>query len=283
MNEAAIEDYYYPGTEKTTIEFRQHEACVDGIAVITWIETVVGIGEFCRSSSAKAFYDILSVVQLETWERRGDGLDKAREEKFGPILAEGKFTTIELLEAIKLWGPALYYKKRGLYIHDKPSNAEERVNQTRIWEYENDPKDTSSPEFKYDQRLRELWDALYGATRAQEMCKTVMPKYWTFDPTDRFWPTHDPYIDNMQRHTDSVTKSNASPKPWGNFDDDDDNDFPPGGEFDEEEGDDDPDAQTESDPSGESGGSAKSKPKSREAYDYGEYSTGSDFETGIRP
>lgn len=241
-----------------------------------WIETVVGIAEFCRSSSAKAFQDLLSVVRLETWERRSDGLDEAREDQFGPILAEGKFTVIKLLAAIQLWGPALFYEKRGLYTHDEIKNADERINPTHLWEYEDsedDPKDTDSPQFKQDQKLRVFWDALYGATRAREMCTTVMPTYWTFDPTDRLWPRHNPYIDDMTKNTDANTKTAESAKPWESVFPDSESE--PETESEEEEGSGDSDPSDGSNPSSKGGPKVKSKPPAKrtppaeEPYDYG--------------
>jgi hypothetical protein len=241
-----------------------------------WIQTVIGIAEFCRSSSPKAFHELLSVVQLETWERRGDGLDDAREQKYGPILAEGEFTVIQLLAAIELWGPAKFYEKRGLYTHDKITDARDRINPTNMWEYEDEPKDTSSLQFKEDQKLRELWDALYSATRAQQMCTTVMPTHWTFDPMDRLWPRHDPYIDDMTKNTDANKKTDQSTDPWNAGESWSD---PPTDESNDSGG---SNPSGGSDPStkSSSGSSAKSKPPPEGPYDYGAYPSGPDLELG---
>lgn len=51
----------------------------------------------------------------EKWEKLGDGKDEQREQEMGPVLAEGEFTIIDLLQTMGLYEPAEFYQNRGIY------------------------------------------------------------------------------------------------------------------------------------------------------------------------
>ncbi|RDL41899.1 uncharacterized protein BP5553_01878 [Venustampulla echinocandica] len=102
---------------KPTIEFRQHEGTMDAAAATAWIETAVGIVNFCQNASAMSLNVLLNITMFESWERLFDGRDDERERVYGPPLAEDAFTVIDLLKHINLHGPAQFYEERGLYVH----------------------------------------------------------------------------------------------------------------------------------------------------------------------
>jgi len=127
------------GTEDSltkTIEFRQHRGTLDGEAVVQWVQTVVGLVRYLENIHPEAFSSLLSVVTHETWNhdlRIADptwGIypndDLATERQIGPIVADGRFTIIDLLKHMKLWGPARYYLERGFYKHSDPDAKLER-------------------------------------------------------------------------------------------------------------------------------------------------------------
>lgn len=97
---------------KDTIEFRQHEATLDGERVKAWIKTVVGIVNFARDIELNPDYftRLLEVAKFEVVEK---DRSKAR-------LCEKGFTVIDLLKSLGLFEPALFYLKRGLYGPHRP-------------------------------------------------------------------------------------------------------------------------------------------------------------------
>ena len=85
-----LSNFWALGTSpKLTIEFRQHEGSLNAPAITAWIETVVGLINFVQDVHPSSLAALLSVVENETWEKEGDGQDQQREERLGPILAEG--------------------------------------------------------------------------------------------------------------------------------------------------------------------------------------------------
>jgi hypothetical protein len=90
---------------KRTVEFRQHEASLNGATVINWIKTVVGIVEYTRTIHPDAFIDLLA-MSVESEDVKDEGK---------PILAEEGFTIVDLLRAIGQLGPARFYKDRGIF------------------------------------------------------------------------------------------------------------------------------------------------------------------------
>ncbi|TVY67458.1 hypothetical protein LSUE1_G009777 [Lachnellula suecica] len=176
---------------KPTIEFRQHEGSLDVASVIAWIQTVAGIVDFCMTSSTATSMKLLNVViEHETWEKLGDGLDDEREAKLGPILADRDFTAIHLLEALKLWGPALHYTKKGLFRHEMKKSTKEK---TEMWQYEKTPP-ADPAELAQTVLMRETWDALQAASKALSLTDTS-PHHWTWDPANPLWPKHESIMD----------------------------------------------------------------------------------------
>jgi len=100
---------------KPTIEFRQHEGCMNGERTVNWVKTVVGIVDYVRDCRGKHFTALLAMADCEVWEKEGDGLDLIRESLYGPTLSESSFTVVDLLEVMGLYGPALFYQRRGIY------------------------------------------------------------------------------------------------------------------------------------------------------------------------
>jgi hypothetical protein len=131
--------------KKPTVEWRHHEGTMDEVHTVMWIKTVVGIMEFLRSVKPDVFSDLLSLVEHERWEKMGDGLDGQRECEMGPILAEGEFTIIDLLQIMGLYQPAKFYKERGLYKILKDFDFKSRDNPLSCnWLHSSDPKSTAS-------------------------------------------------------------------------------------------------------------------------------------------
>ena len=108
---------------KRTIEFRQHEGSLDPAKVRNWILTVTGIVDWVRTAPDDKLEYLFKLSKEETWEKVGDGCDLGRELEYGPILAEGDFTIVDLLNFMDLYEPALYYSSR-TYKH-QPKEADE--------------------------------------------------------------------------------------------------------------------------------------------------------------
>ncbi|TVY92623.1 hypothetical protein LAWI1_G001462 [Lachnellula willkommii] len=175
---------------KPTIEFRQHEGCLDADEAINWIKTVLGIVDFCTNAPTAAVHRILLLTKLETWEKLGDGHDAEREEQMGRIPAEKDFTAIHLLQALNLPGPALYYAQRGLHKHKMKERtmSESTETESRKWDYEktHNPLSDLDPDPVVRARqeiLREAWDALQAASKARDLLDPPIRAHWTFDPT----------------------------------------------------------------------------------------------------
>lgn len=100
---------------KPTVEFRQHDGTMDEQRVRVWVTTVVGIMDYLQAVEPAEFTKLLSMAEHEHWEKLGDGKDDKREREMGPILAEHEYTAIDLLTTLSLYGPAMFYKQRGLY------------------------------------------------------------------------------------------------------------------------------------------------------------------------
>jgi Putative amidoligase enzyme len=105
--------------KKPTIEWRHHGGTMDEDRVCMWIKTVVGTMDYLRNVKPTVFTELLSIVEHERWEKLGDEKDDQREREMGPILAEGEFTIIDLLQIMGLYEPARFYMDRGLYRIDK--------------------------------------------------------------------------------------------------------------------------------------------------------------------
>jgi hypothetical protein len=77
---------------------------MDPQRVTQWIKTVFGILNFVQNIQPPQLRDLLSGVELEKWEKLGDGLDDERGLEMGSIRAEEDFTIIHLLAAMGLQG-----------------------------------------------------------------------------------------------------------------------------------------------------------------------------------
>ncbi|KAE8453330.1 hypothetical protein EG329_011398 [Mollisiaceae sp. DMI_Dod_QoI] len=86
------------GGEGHTIEFRQHAGTLDGREVGMCVRTLVGMVRFLEEASDGSFIDMVeAMMRAERWEKEGDGRDAEREERLGPVPADGPFTIISLL------------------------------------------------------------------------------------------------------------------------------------------------------------------------------------------
>ena len=168
---------------KPTIEFRQHAATMDPEAIVNWIETSVGIVEYIRNIDYATLMDLLRIAEHESWEKLGDYRDDEREAHLGPILAESKFTIIDLLQAMELYGLADYYRNRWRKLPKRAPSLWNIPKPDIIWEYE-ELLDPEMAEFKQMHRLRENWEADRIASEAQP------EGGWKFDPDHPSWPTH---------------------------------------------------------------------------------------------
>jgi len=234
-NFASVERLALGRSDRPTIEFRQHEGCVEATAVLNWLKTVVSIIDFSTNASASSVHELLNVINLETWEKRGDGLDRRRKREHGPALADRDFTVIHLLRALKRWGPALYYRKRGIYNLKVVDALYRESEETEMWDYEaNPPKDPVAGRLGLQVALRETWDALHVVTKVRAFLKHPSPEYYTFDRADStLWPAHNSILDD-NKDTDATlppptpisgsTTSVKTPSPSMFYDDEDEDD-----------------------------------------------------------
>ena len=72
----------------------------------------MGVVDWVRKATTMELHFLFSMVKEETWEKLGDGKDDERESQLGPILAEDRFTIIDLLKFMKLFEPALFYTNK---------------------------------------------------------------------------------------------------------------------------------------------------------------------------
>jgi len=188
---------------KPTIEFRQHQATMSPNAVVNWIETAVGIVDCIRNIDYASLTDLLQMVQHEHWEKLGDGKDIEKEARLGPILAESKFTIIDLLLGMGLHGPAKYYRNRWRKLAKKPPFPITPKPDIE-WEFRS-TVDPESDEYKRLSRLQENWEAGRIASEAQP------PGGWKFDPDHPSWPAHH-FIETQSNqpsdHSDAGSNSN---------------------------------------------------------------------------
>jgi Putative amidoligase enzyme len=191
---------------RPTIEFRQHEGTMSAEAVTKWIETVVGIVDYIRNIDNGSMFNLLRIVVAETWEKLGDGRDTEREEKFGPILAESKFTIIDLLSTIRLHGPAKYYQSRWRKLaKETPKLITPKPDIE--WEYESIAI-PDSDEYKRLHHLRSIWDADRVAWDAQP--HPPAPGGWKFDPDHPAWPSHYYITSNIEDSDDGASRARTS-------------------------------------------------------------------------
>ena len=96
------------------IEFRGQVATFVCEEVVNCIEMWVGIVQFMlHDMRHQQLRGIIGLARtFETWEKLGDGQDAAREETYGPILAESKFNIIDLLQFCGLHRQARYYSDK---------------------------------------------------------------------------------------------------------------------------------------------------------------------------
>jgi hypothetical protein len=155
---------------------------MDSNAVLIWVETVVGIVDYILTIDNISLTSLLQIVELESWETLCDGKDDEREARLGPILAESKFTIVDLLYETGLYGPANYYRTRRRKLAKKspfPHTPKPEIE----WEFE-DTADLESDDYKRLRRSRENWEADCIASEAQ------MPGGWKFDPDHPIWLAH---------------------------------------------------------------------------------------------
>lgn len=210
---------------KPTIEFRQHEGCLDAADVINWVKVVVGIVDFCRTAPTIQVFHLLEIAKRETWEKLGDGLDAQREAEMGPVLADQDFTAVDLLNALHLSGPALHYARKGLFRHEAKRSLKY---QTRRWEYEaNPPEDVAELARKVSKR--KVWDALQAASKARALVAPKLRERWSFDPKHEMWPVHETEMDDEDTDAESdydeqPEYSSSDGSHYGDTDDGDSND-----------------------------------------------------------
>lgn len=215
-------------SDRPTIEFRQHEGCVEATGVLHWLKTVQSIVDFCTYASASSFHQLLSVTTLETWEKRGDGLDQERKNEHGPAVADRDFTAIHLLQALQRWGPAAYYRRRGIYDLEMWDALYKDRDQTKMWDYEANPPQCAA-QLPLQKSLRETWDALQAASKARDMLEHPGPEYYTFNRADSLWPAHNSILDDNY-DTDATTPPDTpvsvstSNEPFDTDDEDDGDD-----------------------------------------------------------
>lgn len=163
---------------KPTVEFRQHRGTLEEEAVTVWIKTVAGIVQFIKDVSPESFVELICVTEHETWEKSGGPEDQKRERELGLILAESRFTAVDLLQHIGLEESAEYYDGRmnehiGIFsqiradlevvIEDGNGGstrilARDLPPLLRTWDYETDTG-LSPEEYRAKKNSRRTWEA----------------------------------------------------------------------------------------------------------------------------
>ncbi len=172
---------------KPTIEFRQHGGTLDGQTARKWVETLGGVIKWLEDVHPQSLMELLSVTAEEKWEKVGEGADTINEEKYGPVLAEGRFTIIDLLEHIGLQEQANFYRSRVNKLVTQPRKYEA---DNYAWSHlEEESMLAINPDFESDvwgyahkEELREIW-------YEQMRLKYFLPN-WVFDPDATMWPEH---------------------------------------------------------------------------------------------
>lgn len=191
---------------KPTVEFRQHDATLDGKAATMWIRTIGGIMEFVKKGADPlAFYgvfkDYLGGPYNEKWEKLGDGNDAEREALHGPIIAERDFTVIDLFTYMGLQESANYYRDKW-HVHDmsltdpqyrKPRRRVRLSNDEFVsvsdlppllttWEYE--MMGPESEGYESNKELRVLWEHMKRLKLSNSDSGII------FEPDHEMWPKH---------------------------------------------------------------------------------------------
>lgn len=83
-------------TTKRTIEFRQHAATLDPVAVLMWVETVTGLVSLAHQTPYPAFVELIE-----------------------EHINDDSFLVTDLLHALNLHKVADYYAQRGIYTHPR--------------------------------------------------------------------------------------------------------------------------------------------------------------------
>lgn len=95
------------------LSFRQHEGTLDGTRVVNWIKLVLGIVQRLESIAPESMGELFAVARHEKWGKTADlAENRANEPKYGPVLAEGAFTMVDLLNWLGLQEQADYYRDR---------------------------------------------------------------------------------------------------------------------------------------------------------------------------
>jgi hypothetical protein len=98
---------------RATFEFRQHEGTLEGERVTQWIKVLCKVIIFLENVQQVSLMELLNVLKEEEWVKTGiEKADRRTERKLGPVLAEGRFTIIDLLEHMGLQKSADFYRTR---------------------------------------------------------------------------------------------------------------------------------------------------------------------------
>jgi hypothetical protein len=215
------------------IEFRQHTGSLDGLAITTWIKTVVGIVDFVHRVPPAIFNDLIrTATENEVWQMLYNGEDAQKMETHGPILAQSGLTIIDLLRYMELHGPANFYQARGLFFPqtegppgpgdgwisdwDYAAQYAAQYGGQSAWKFEDEGEESKmNPAVKNRNRLlKEVFGALDKITRIQRVKgKSNIRDPKIFDSTASYWPSHKKHLDDSIATDDSSNYNSDEPSP----------------------------------------------------------------------
>ncbi|KAE8447240.1 hypothetical protein EG329_010934 [Mollisiaceae sp. DMI_Dod_QoI] len=171
---------------KPTLEFREHEGTLDGERVTQWIKLVCEVVKWVETVEPASLIELLMVTEHEKWHKtRNEGDDDRNQRKYGPILAEGKFTIIHILEYMGLQESADFYRSRLYKVTGHASL--DPVDQYK-WTHE-EPRlvlsEIERPEQAIAQGLKEVWEDMEMMARFNKPSEE-----WTWNPDHQMWPAH---------------------------------------------------------------------------------------------
>lgn len=174
-------DYLQKG--KPTVEFRQHTGSVDPDVVTNWIKLLCSVVKWVDIADPRIFNQLIMVCEDE-WVKSGDqALDAKNELRKGPILAEGSFTIIDLLEYMNLQDLADFYRTR---LH--PVVPEPPLKAVK-WRHQiPGPDNLLSPTEK---RRAELMKEIWLKMNAYQDSFDPPTETWHWDPDHPMWPVCD--------------------------------------------------------------------------------------------
>lgn len=186
-------------TGKPIVEFRQHEGTLDSERICEWVSLIGGIAKYCQDASNYEFHHLIMKARLEKWHKTENAAtDKWNRRLLGPILAEGEFTIIDILECLELHDLAKYYSQgRTHKIVPKTWQSAPFKSEIWIWEYEQLKGSIPDAEYQAKHSLRLYWESLQASEALKnhndsndDINPPTLESDSGFNLDDPIWPVH---------------------------------------------------------------------------------------------